>query len=81
VLFGHPTIAETPYAGCSYVARIDFEYGPRAYKAGDEFDPQALGLNESQARDLWVAGRLLVKPRVEAPISVPVARVAGTGKR
>jgi hypothetical protein len=61
MLFGHYTAPEIPTSGCAYVARIDFEYGPRAFRRGEDFDYAALGLNESQARDLWVAGRLLVK--------------------
>lgn len=63
MIFGHNVQLEQPTAGCAYVARIEFLYGDRTYKPGDDFDWKALGLTESQASDLWVAGRLFVKPR------------------
>jgi hypothetical protein len=63
VIFGHYTAPEWPYPGCSYIARIDFIYGERRFKAGDDFDWRALGLVEEQAVALWRSDHLLVRPR------------------
>ncbi len=71
MIFGHQPIAERPYPGCSYVARIDFDYGLHVFKRGQAFDLKAIGVTESQATDLWLAGRLEVVPQAVAPTRAP----------
>lgn len=66
MLFGHNNQPTAPYEGCSFVARIAFDYGLRSFKPGERFDYAGLGLVWSQARDLWVSGQLLVEEPVAA---------------
>lgn len=79
MLFGHHIAPERPTLGCSYVARIDFDFGPRPYKAGEDFEwRDHESLNETKAYELWVSGHLLVKPAAlkAAPPAQPQGRAA-----
>jgi len=71
MMFGFITHLERPYPGCSYVSRIEQDYGPKHFKAGQDFDLAELGLTETQAMMLWSSGHLLVKP--PAPPAPPAA--------
>jgi len=69
-LFGHPEPLVQPTAGCTYAARVSFDWGDRRFQPDEDFPHLKLGVSELRAFELWSAGLLKVKP-VVAPAKQP----------
>lgn len=51
-----------PTAGCSYVARVAFDVGPKTFKPGDPVRCADVGVHEAVMFGWWQAGMIAVAP-------------------
>jgi len=65
-----PRMAPTP--GCSFVARIPFTYGDRAFAAGDPFPYADLDMTQDAAWNFWRSAMIEVAHPTPAPEPEPV---------
>jgi hypothetical protein len=72
-----PRIAPIP--GCSFVARITFDYGPLKFNAGDPFPHADLGMTEDAAWNFWRSTLIDVAPGAIAdPPAAPASSSPAT---